>query len=88
VLIEETGMVLFVQLVIVGTWGAALLIHTRRLLRMATVSAAHNPHNQIREKAQRIWWWLGRNEFWQVTCTDVVRCLEVTLMVVILAWGL
>jgi hypothetical protein len=81
-------MAIFFQLVLIGSWGAALLIHTRRLLRMAAVTVSISDSRLLRQKARRIWWWLGRDEFWQATCTDIARCLEVTLLVVVLAWRL
>jgi hypothetical protein len=81
-------MVILLQLVISGAWGAALLIHARRLLRMTAVTVSIGDSRFLRQRARRIWWLLGRDEFWQVACVDVVRCLEITLMVVVLAWQL
>lgn len=77
-------MAILLQLILIGLWGAALVIHTRRLFRLASVTVTRGP--LLRQKARRIWWWLGRDEFWYETSTDMVRCLELTIMVVMLAW--
>jgi hypothetical protein len=81
-------MAIFLQLVITGAWGAALVIHARRLLRMTAVAVSIGDSRFLRQRARRIWWLLGRDEFWRATCADVVRCLEVTVMVAVLAWQL
>lgn len=77
-----------VQLVIVGLWGCILVVHTRRLLRLAQVNApmAWRPQDN-RTKLARMWYWLGREEFWRAVQADGVRCMQLTLMVFLLAWG-
>lgn len=77
-----------VQVVIVGMWAAMLVIHTRRLLRLAQVeSLAQWGEQKLRPKLNRVWWWLGREEYWRAVQVDVMRCLQMTMMVFLLAWG-
>ena len=61
-----------VQLVIVGMWAVILGVHTRRL----------------RPKLDRVWWWLGREEYWREVQTDVLRCMQLTFMLFLMAWGI
>lgn len=78
---------MLVQLFIVGLWGAMLAVHTRRLLRLAQVEHVDSLRNQpLRHRAERVWWWLGREEFWLKVQFDCVRCVQLTLMLFILAW--
>lgn len=79
-------MSILLQLMIVGAWGAALAIQTRRLLRLASVTVTSGDSQLLRQKARRVWWWLGRDEFWRDACSDIARCLELTLMIVVMAW--
>jgi len=80
---------LLVQLVIVGIWAAMLIIHTRRLLRMAQVeSLAQWGERRLRPKLDRVWWWLGREEYWHAVQIDVLRGLQMTFMMFLLAWGI
>lgn len=79
---------MFVQLAIVAMWGCILVIHTRRLLRLAHV----RPPEVLREsdrrtKLARVWFWLGREEFWRAVQADGANCTQMTLMVFLLAWG-
>lgn len=77
-----------IQLLIVGVWLATLSVHLRRLYRIASVPAQIDRERYLRTKAERMWWWLGREEFWRNTQRDIWRCLEANLMVIILAVGL
>jgi hypothetical protein len=78
-----------VQLVIVGMWAVILGVHTRRLLRLAKVeSLAQWGERRLRPKLDRVWWWLGREEFWRTVQEDGFRCVEITLMVFLLVYGL
>jgi hypothetical protein len=78
-----------VQLVIVGMWAVILAIHTRRLLRLAKVeSLAQWGERRLRPKLNRVWWWLGREEYWREVQIDVVRCLQLTFMLFLMAWGI
>jgi len=83
------AMVAFiVQLVIVSIWAAMLVIHTRRLFRLAQVeSLTQWGERRLRPKLHRMWWWLGREEYWRAVQVDVLRCLQMTLMCFLLAWG-
>jgi hypothetical protein len=80
---------ILVQLVIVGLWGFMLALHTRRLLRLAHVgSLAILRSPERRGSLQRLWWWLGREEFWRAVQADGLRCTQLTLMVFLAAWGI
>jgi hypothetical protein len=80
---------LIVQLVIVALWTAMLIVHTRRLLRLAQVeSLAQWGERRLRPKLNRVWWWLGREEYWRAVQVDVLRCMQMTLMMFLMAWGL
>jgi hypothetical protein len=80
---------LIVQLVIVALWAAMLIIHTRRLLRLAQVeSLAQWGERRLRPKLNRVWWWLGREEYWRAVQVDVLRCMQMTLIMFLMAWGL
>jgi hypothetical protein len=80
---------LIVQLAIVGIWAAMLIIHTRRLLRLAQVeSLAQWGERRLRPKLNRVWWWLGREEYWSAVQVDVLRCMQMTVIMFLMAWGL
>lgn len=81
-------VVFLVQLAIVGLWAAVLCIHTRRLLRLAKVEVAFQSSDQyLRHRLERVWWWLGREEFWHAVHIDGLRCTQMTIMVFLMAWG-
>ena len=83
------NIVILLQLAIVGAWAATLVRHTRRLLRLAYANPAWDARDlTARPLANRIWWWLGREEFWRTVQTDAFRCVEITLMVFLLVYGL
>ena len=83
------NIAILLQLAIVTTWAATILRHTRRLFRLAQVNTAWAAQDQtVRPLANRIWWWLGREEFWRTVQEDGFRCLEITLMVFLLVYGL
>ena len=79
-----------VQMSIIAIWAAMLVLHTRRLMRLTRVVAYAPPREQVlRYRLRRAWWWLGREEFWSVVTRDSLRCLQLTLLVVVLgssAW--
>ena len=80
---------LIVQLAIVAIWAAMVIIHTRRLLRLAQVeSLAQWGERRLRPKLHRVWWWLGREEYWRAVQVDVLRCMQMTVMMFLIAWGL
>jgi hypothetical protein len=80
-------MMAIIQLAIIGAWGALLLMHTRRLYRLATVPVTSDRRLYLRSKAERMWWWLGREEFWARMQRDTARCIETTLMVLLISLG-
>jgi hypothetical protein len=83
------NIVILLQLAIVGTWAATILRHTRRLLRLAHANPAWTSRERtVRQQANRIWWWLGREEFWRTVQVDALHCVEITLMVFLLVHGL
>jgi hypothetical protein len=81
------NIVILLQLAIVGAWAATILRHTRRLLRLAHVDPAWTSQERtVRQQANLMWWWLGREEFWRTVQVDALRCVEITLMVFVLAY--
>ena len=79
---------LVVQLAIVGIWAAMLVIHTRRLLRLANIELKTRTAKQLRPQLHRVWWWLGREEYWRAVQVDVLRGVQMTFMMFLLAWGI
>ncbi len=81
-------MEVLVQLVIIGIWSIMFIIHTRRLFRLAHVALLPALRNRAeRQRLSRVWWWLGREEFWQQVQHDCVRCMELTVMMFLFAWS-
>jgi hypothetical protein len=79
---------LFCQIAIVSIWATMMIGQTRRLFRLARpVGAATRRDQALRRRIERIWWWLGRDEFWRGVQKDCVRGLQLTLLILILAWG-
>lgn len=74
-------------LVIAAIWAATLIIHTRRLLRLAKVTQLQRTM-RWRAGLNRIWWWLGQDEFWHDVQVDGLRAVELTLLIFLVAWGL
>jgi hypothetical protein len=35
-----------------------------------------------------VWWWLGREEYWREVQADVLRCVQLTFMLFLMAWGI
>ena len=78
---------ILLQLVIIAAWAATILRHTRRLLQFAQVNTAWMAREQRADPlTSRIWWWLGREEFWRTVQLDALRCVEITLMMFVLAY--
>jgi len=68
-------------------WGAVLTLHTRRLLRLAHAYVeSGTPDQHLRRRMHRVWWWLGRGEFWRKVQDDTCHCLQITLMLFLLVW--
>lgn len=80
-------MVALVQLLLISVWGVPLALHLRRLYRLAAVPVSADRALYVRSKARRMWWWLGRDEFWDALRLDVLRSLEVTLLVALVVVG-
>jgi hypothetical protein len=80
-------MVAVVQLLLISVWGVPLALHLRRLYRLAAVPVSADRALFVRSKARRMWWWLGRDEFWGAMRYDALRCVEVTVLVALLAVG-
>lgn len=81
-------MASLLQLLIAGIWASALVIHTRRLFRLACVAQLRRwGDNGLRLRLRRIWWWLGQDEFWNGVQADGLRCVQVTLMIFLISWG-
>jgi hypothetical protein len=79
---------LLVQVVIIGLWSAMLVIHTRRLLRLARVETlAQWGERNLKPKLNRVWWWLGREEYWRAVQVDGMRCMQLTFMMFLMVWG-
>jgi len=80
---------LLFQILIVGIWSMLLTIHIRRLFRLAAVvRARHLQRRALRHDLSRIWWWLGREEFWARVKVDALQCIQLTLMLLLLLWNL
>ncbi|MDZ4719363.1 MAG: hypothetical protein SH847_12985 [Roseiflexaceae bacterium] len=76
-----------VELIVIVLWSAALSIHARRLLRLARVETSYTTGNPLRQRLARVWWWLGREEFWHAVQVDCLRCMQLTIMVFFLVLG-
>ena len=81
-------LIALVQISVIGIWGAMLAVHMRRLLRLAQVETIDSLRNQpMRHRLNRVWWWLGREEFWRTAQLDCLRCVQLTVMLFTFAWG-
>jgi hypothetical protein len=78
---------LVVQITITALWAATISLHTRRLLRLAHV-AVSGTRTELRQQLRRVWWWLGRKEYWSALENDLRYCLQLTILLLLLAWGL
>lgn len=79
---------LIIQLTVIVIWSAMLVIHTRRLLRLARVEAESGHSHVLRRRLARVWWWLGREEYWRAAHSDGLRCMQLTIMVFLLVLGI
>ncbi|KPV52912.1 hypothetical protein SE17_12685 [Kouleothrix aurantiaca] len=77
-----------VQVAIIAIWAAMLVIHTRRLLRLANIELKNRTARPIRPQLHRVWWWLGREEYWRAVQVDVLRGMQMTFMMFLLVWGI
>jgi hypothetical protein len=78
---------LFVEAAVSVLWAAVLAIHTRRLLRLASVAIPASPRARVRARLHRVWFWLGREEFWRGTQHDCLYGMQLTLMLFALGLG-
>lgn len=82
-------MPMLLHLMLAGVWASTVIIHTRRLFRLARVEQLrHWEEVRLRSGLNRIWWWLGQNEFWDGVRPDCLRAIEVTTLIFIIAWGM
>ncbi|GAB4446070.1 MAG: hypothetical protein OHK0015_48960 [Chloroflexi bacterium OHK40] len=82
-------MALLLHLMLAGVWASTIVIHTRRLFRLACVEQLRRWEDErVRTGLNRIWWWLGQDEFWRGVLPDSLRAIEITTMIFIIAWGL
>jgi hypothetical protein len=82
-------MALFLQLMIAGVWSTTLVIQTRRLFRLACVAQLWQWEEvRLRSGLNRIWWWLGQDEYWRGVQPDCVKAIELSLMILLIGWGL
>ena len=58
---------------------------TIRLAHAGVDSGTLDQH--LRRRMHRMWWWLGREEFWGRVQDDTCYCLQITLMIFLLAWA-
>jgi hypothetical protein len=81
-------MAILLQLFVAGVWATILIVHTRRLFRLACVKQLHRLEKaQRRAGLHRVWWWLGQDRFWHGLRTDTLHSIEITLMVFLIALG-
>ncbi|NTU79776.1 MAG: hypothetical protein HGA45_10305 [Chloroflexales bacterium] len=81
-------MPVLLHLMMVGVWGMTFVIHTRRLLRLARVNQLRHWDDSRRLGLNRIWWWLGQDEFWHGVRPDCLKAIELTTMIFLIAWGM
>jgi hypothetical protein len=74
-----------IELGVIVIWGTMLWYHGRRLARLAQIET--DPTRPLRGHLQRVWWWLGREEYWRAVQPDGLRCVQATLMIFLMAWG-
>jgi hypothetical protein len=41
---------------------------------------------RVRSGLNRIWWWLGQEEFWRMARSDVAYALQISLLVFLFVW--
>lgn len=82
-------MATIMHLLVAGVWATTMIIHTRRLFRLACVTQLRKWEKvRLRSGLNRIWWWLGQDEFWDKLRIDTLRSIEITMMVFLIAWGM
>jgi hypothetical protein len=82
-------MALLLQLTIAGIWATTVVMQTRRLFRLARVAQLRRWEDErLRSGLNRLWWWLGQDEFWRGVSPDCLRAIELSLMTLLIGWGL
>lgn len=82
-------MALLFQLLIATVWAATVIVHTRRLFRLAHVAQLSRWEEvRLRSGMNRIWYWLGQDTFWNGVRVDCARAIEISLIVFLMAWGM
>lgn len=83
-------MPLLLHLMMAGVWASTVVVHTRRLFRLARVEQLARWENEVRLRSgvNRIWWWLGQHEYWRGVIPDCLRAMEITVMIFLIAWGM
>lgn len=82
-------MPMLLHLMLAGVWASTVVIHTRRLFRLACVEQLRNWEDErLRSGLNRIWWWLGQDEFWAGVTPDCLKAIEITTMIFVIAWGM
>ena len=82
-------MPLLLNLMLAGIWASTLVIHTRRLFRLACVEQLRNWEElRLRSGLNRLRWWLGKDEFWRGVIPDCLRAIELTAMIFVIALGM
>lgn len=82
-------MSVLLQVLMVGIWALTFVTHTRRLVRLARVQHLHKWREDPRRTGlNRIWWWLGQDEFWHGLAPDTLKAIELTVMIFLIAWGM
>ncbi len=81
-------MTSLVELALIALWGALISIHTRRLLRLARLPIRRDGGATLRSSLGRLWYWLGREEFWGSVQADGLRCIQMTLMLFLIVLGM
>jgi hypothetical protein len=83
-----TYMPVLLQLLLAGVWASTVIVHMRRLFRLACVAQLRNWEEvRLRSGWNRIWWWLGQDEFWTRVRYDTWQAIQVTLMIFLIAWS-
>jgi hypothetical protein len=82
-------MALLLQLMIAGVWATTLVMQTRRLFRLACVAQLRQWEEvRLRSGINRIWWWLGQDEYWRGVQPDCLKAIELSLMIFLIGWGM
>ena len=89
-MVERSKLIvaMLIQLAITAMWCALQVAHTRRLFRLVHAGVDSGALDQhLRRRMHCMWWWLGREEFWGRVQDDTCYCLQITLMIFLLAWA-